>query len=49
METSYEIAMSGASEWTTEQYFSIDRSMARRALVSSSPAPAIRKSKCMER
>ena len=28
--------MSGASEWTTEQYFSSDRSMARRTFASLS-------------
>src|SRR5216683_3047497 len=33
--------MSGASEATTEQYFSSDSSMARRALVSSAPSPSI--------
>ena len=31
--------MSGASEATTEQYFSMERSIARRALVSSTPTP----------
>ena len=31
--------MSGASEDTTEQYFSMDRATARRAFVSSAPSP----------
>src|SRR3989454_2224562 len=32
--------MSGAREATTEQYFSSERSIARRALISSAPSPA---------
>ena len=35
--------MSALSEWMTEQYFSIERSMARRAFASSSPLPDILK------
>src|SRR2546422_4277808 len=37
--------MSGAREATTEQYFSRERSIARRALVSSTPTPEIVKTK----
>src|SRR3989442_1746343 len=40
MVTSYVMRMSGASEATTEQYFSSERSIARRALMSSAPSPA---------
>src|SRR5213592_4681016 len=39
MATSYVIAMSGASDATTEQYFSSDRSTACRTLASSAPSP----------
>src|SRR5213078_870111 len=38
--------MSGASEATTEQYFSSERSTARRAFVSSAPSPVTVKTKC---
>src|SRR2546430_4489447 len=38
--------MSGASEATTEQYFSSERSMARRACASSAPSPVTVNTKC---
>src|SRR5882724_1840535 len=46
---SYSTAMSGASECTTEQYLSSERSMARRALPSSRPVPRSWKVKRIER